>query len=123
MSTSSVGSSKIVSNQILDGLFFRKYFTKLERLSEFCFESYSNKIHKTDCNYLFKCVQFISDRVLKESKLKTSNNIFNYNFPGSYECDCDLGFSFSNGTCLDVDECILGDNPCIHGTCENLSPG
>jgi hypothetical protein len=34
-----------------------------------------------------------------------------------------LGFSFSNGTCLDVDECILGDDPCIHGTCENLSPG
>ncbi len=55
--------------------------------------------------------------------LKLLNNIFNYNSPGSYECDCDLGFSFSNGTCLDVDECILGDNPCIHGTCENLSPG
>jgi hypothetical protein len=31
---------------MLDGLFFRKYFAKLDRLSEFCLESYLNKTHK-----------------------------------------------------------------------------
>ncbi len=42
---------------------------------------------------------------------------------GSYECDCDLGFAFTNGTCLDINECEEETDPCLHGTCENLEPG
>ncbi|XP_046720263.1 fibrillin-1 [Silurus meridionalis] len=41
--------------------------------------------------------------------------------PGSYRCECNMGFRLdSRGECIDDDEC--NRNPCVHGQCINI-PG
>ncbi|KAF5879935.1 fibrillin-1, partial [Clarias magur] len=41
--------------------------------------------------------------------------------PGSYRCECNMGFRLDNrGECIDDDECDR--NPCVHGQCINI-PG
>jgi len=41
-----------------------------------------------------------------------------------YDCECDPGFLSDGVTCVDVDECRGGDNPCgSHGTCSNTKGG
>ncbi len=42
------------------------------------------------------------------------------NLPGSYSCTCSGGFTFSGGSCQDVNECIQGTHNCdAHATCTN----
>ena len=45
------------------------------------------------------------------------------NFPGSFRCECEMGFTApSSGDqtdCVDIDECEVFPNICVHGTCEN----
>ena len=45
------------------------------------------------------------------------------NFPGSFRCECEMGFTApSSGEqtdCVDIDECQVFPNICVHGTCEN----
>ena len=47
------------------------------------------------------------------------------NFPGSFRCECEMGFTApSSGDqtdCVDIDECEVFPNICVHGTCENLN--
>jgi MYXO-CTERM domain-containing protein len=40
-----------------------------------------------------------------------------------YSCICDSGFAFNGVSCVDIDECNGGANPCGHGTCTNTNGG
>ena len=42
------------------------------------------------------------------------------NAEGSYQCICDPGYTYSQRTCVDINECL--SDPCVSGTCIN-SPG
>lgn len=42
---------------------------------------------------------------------------------GSYQCNCEPGFVFDDGTCIDLDECGIDEGRCEHGRCENQVPG
>eukprot|EP00095_Tigriopus_kingsejongensis_P006042 maker-scaffold651_size119386-snap-gene-0.25 protein:Tk06042 transcript:maker-scaffold651_size119386-snap-gene-0.25-mRNA-1 annotation:"hypothetical protein DAPPUDRAFT_303147" len=44
------------------------------------------------------------------------------NLVGSYECECYHGYFFESGSCVDINECLLG-NPCVNGDCVNMDPG
>lgn len=39
--------------------------------------------------------------------------------PSGYACNCGAGWKFDGVTCVDVDECLGGGNPCGQGTCSN----
>src|SRR5581483_8645891 len=36
-----------------------------------------------------------------------------------YSCKCSAGWRFDGSSCVDIDECLLGGNPCGRGTCNN----
>jgi hypothetical protein len=40
-----------------------------------------------------------------------------------YDCDCGPGWMFDGTTCVDIDECTGGANPCGHGDCSNTNGG
>lgn len=40
-----------------------------------------------------------------------------------YTCDCGTGWSFDGKTCVDINECTGGANPCGHGSCSNTLGG
>lgn len=40
-----------------------------------------------------------------------------------YDCECSKGFAYDGKTCVDVNECGSGANPCGSGTCANTKGG
>jgi hypothetical protein len=40
-----------------------------------------------------------------------------------FECECSTGWRFDGATCVDIDECGGGSNPCGEGNCSNLKGG
>jgi fibrillin 2/3 len=46
------------------------------------------------------------------------------NYPGSFRCECDMGFmnpkAGNEQSCVDIDECDMFNNLCVYGQCVNF---
>ena len=97
---------------------------------EFITDSNSNR-RQTRCKDIDECkvhqgICGCSEYTDSNGNIQTESIGNCTNIPGSYTCDCELGYCIDeiNMTCVDEDECTLGNHEChVNAECTNLVGG